>query len=95
MTGAPGDSVWLLRASRPEFQFALAFNGVICVPYPWRLPVLAGGTVGASGSVTLTWTIGDLIGPEAGWVWTLQGLCVGVGGGTYLSSPLQLLIKNT
>lgn len=95
VSGAPGDSVWLLRASRPEFKFAMAFNGVICVPMPWRLPVVAGGTVGVGGNVTLTWTISDLVGPEAGWVWSLQALCAEVGGGTFLSSPLQLLIHNT
>jgi len=95
VVGAPGDAVWLIRARRAEFRFALAFNGMLCVPYPWKLPVTPLGTIGAGGSLSLSIPIGDLVGPQAGWLWYLQALCVEPAGASFVTNPLHLLVYNT
>lgn len=95
LAGVPGDQVWLIRANRPGFQLFPLFHGLAAVPFPWKLTLAPLGTIGAGGTLIFNLPIGDLTGPQAGWIWFLQGLCVQPNAELYLTSPLQLLIYNT
>ncbi len=93
--GEPGDQVWLLHASRPGFLFVPALHGLVAVPFPLHLKVTPAGVIGATGSLVVPVAIGDLLGPEPGWIWFVQGLCVQPDGQSYMTSPLHVLVHNT
>lgn len=95
VTGEPGDTVWLLRSRHPDFLFSAALQGVVAVPYPWRISYVPAGVIGAGGSLDVPLTLGDLQGPQPAWTWSVQALVSDPFGAGHLSNPVALVVENT
>jgi hypothetical protein len=53
------------------------------------------GRIGASGVLTIDYPIGDLIGPEPGWIWYVRVICHDPTRPLHLTTPQQVLVENT
>ncbi len=91
--GRPGDSVELLVSDRPVFTFLEEFSGVSTLPQPWSpMPV---GTIDASGSLSVPHFIADQTWPQAGRVLWYQAVMTDTQQRRFLSTPIQVLVRNT
>lgn len=95
VTGEPGDTVWLLRSRHPGFQYYPALRGIAAIPYPWAMSYVPAGTIGAGGSLDVSLTLSDLVGPQPAWTWTLQALISDSSSQGHLSNPVVVVIENT
>lgn len=93
VVGKPGDTVELLVAQRSVFTYMSALSGVSTIPQPWNLiPV---GTIGPSGSLAVPYFIADQTWPQAGRVFNFQAVLTNGLNQRFLSSPVQVVVRNT
>jgi len=93
VVGKPGDTVELLVAQRSVFTYMSTLSGVSTIPQPWNLiPV---GTIGPSGSLAVPYFIADQTWPQAARVFNFQAVLTNGLNQRFLSSPIQVLVRNT
>jgi hypothetical protein len=95
ITGQPGDRVWLMRSKKLAFLYQVALHGVLALPKPPSSTLEYLGVIEPTGTLLAPYAIGDVVGPEAGWIWNLQVLCVDPTRQQYLSGALHVLVHNT
>mgnify|MGYP001192678798 CR=1 FL=1 len=90
--GKPGDTVELLVSSRSVFTYMSSLSGVSTVAQPWNLiPV---GTIGPSGTLAVPYFIADQTWPQAGRTLNFQAVVTNGLNQRFLSSPIQVLVRN-
>ncbi|MFO1011818.1 MAG: hypothetical protein U1F29_17280 [Planctomycetota bacterium] len=90
--GQPGDRVELISSARPGFQYLTSARGVVLVQRTRSQPVMKVGTLGASGTLTTTFSVGELgSGVESRTTW-FQAAMIDGAGQTTLSSPACVVL---
>jgi hypothetical protein len=95
LTGPPGDAAILILAAKPAFAYEPPFHGVRAYASPSVFVFRRLGRIGTGGMLNTSYPIGDIVGPEPGWIWYAQILSREPSTTRYLSTPLQILIENT
>ena len=90
VTGVPGDKVWLRVGTRPAWRFQASIPGVHLVANA-HVPMAPAGVIPASGSLSVTLPITDLVG-QADRLLYLQALGFDAFGGAWLGSPMHTLV---
>jgi hypothetical protein len=93
--GQPGDRVEMIVAERTGFQFTLAGRGVNLVRRSRAQLVQQTGTIGPSGVLTQTWTIGELgPGVQSRTLYMQAAMIDGANVGTF-SSPAVITLLDS
>jgi predicted outer membrane repeat protein len=90
VAGVPGDKVWLRVATRPAWWFQASLPGVHLVANA-PVPMAPAGVIPASGSLSVTLPITDLVG-QADRLLYLQALGFDAFGDAWLGSPMHTLV---
>jgi hypothetical protein len=93
-TGRPGDRVELLASSRSAFHVLPGIFGVRLVGFSRGTPMLVQqvGTIGASGTLAQTWTVGDLAAGETSRITYFQAMHEDTSGQVTLSCLAPVVI---